>query len=143
MHATSTPLLLVVALTACAVNNTQYALDSDGIRMDKAAAERAHANAPLVSVTVQLDKPPKILRSVFPPYPQVLIQNNIVGSVTVQFDVEPDGTVSNPIVVDSPHAELAAITMQAIKQWKFDPAISGGKPVRVRGQQTFRYQTEE
>jgi protein TonB len=89
-----------------------------------------------------LDSPAKVLSSRFPDYPQSLRNANVVGSVIVWFDVDTDGSVSNPVVLGSPPPELAALTLRAIMQWKFSPATKNGVPVRVRTGQTFVFKAE-
>ena len=133
---------LLGILYACANNEPKYALESDGKRLARDDAERAHASAPIAMITGDVDTPPKVLSSKFPSYSQEWINANITGRVSVQFDIEIDGTVSNPTVIGSPPPELAAVTLHAIMQWKFAPAMKGGKPVRAKALQTFNFQTE-
>jgi TonB family protein len=123
-------------------NEPEYGLERDGKRMSRADAERAHANAPHASTWGELDTQPKILTSTFPTYPQRLVNDGVMGDVSVQFYIEADGTVSSPTVVGSPPPELAAVTSHAIMQWKFSPGMKDGKPVRVRARQTFKFKAE-
>lgn len=109
----------------------------------RAEAERTHASRdPLVPATLKLDAPPRVISSRFPDYPQRLINQERVGSVTVTFNIEIDGSVTGAAVVGSPPAELAKITVDAIREWKFEPARRNGLPVQVRAQQTFAFRVK-
>lgn len=71
---------------------------------------------------------------IYPPQAQV---QNVEGTVTTCFTVNPDGSVSNPHVqhASSPQARrlLAQAALQTILQWKFFPQKVQGKPVATKG----------
>jgi TonB family protein len=143
MNRTAAALFLAIALTACATDQTQYSLEGSSRRMAKANAERAFADTPSpTALAGDVDTPAKKLRVVLPSYPQELVEANEGGSVSVQFYIEPDGTVSDAALVGSPHSELGAITLKAIMQWRFSPAIKDGKPIRTKVVQKFRFEVE-
>jgi TonB family protein len=143
MNRTAAALSLAIALTACATRQPQYSLEGSSVRLAKADAERAYANRPWPTVAAgEMDTPPKQLSFVLPSYPQELVNANIAGRVSVQFYIEPDGTVSNATVLGSPPSELEAITLQAMMQWRFSPAMKDGKPIRMKAVQTFRFKAE-
>ncbi len=139
-------LLLLVCLAlspGCSATPPQYEIEPSGSRQSRAEAEKAHAERmPQVPAQLNVDSPVRVLSSRFPDYPSQLQQAGIVGNVIVQFSVEPDGSVSQPMVLGAPPPELAAITLHAIMQWRFSPATSGGVPVRTRVQQQFKFQLE-
>jgi len=142
---THLPLTIALCLvTGCASNAPQYQVGSQGAeRQSRAEAERTHANQlGLISPAANFDTPPRVLSSRFPDYPATWRNAGIVGTVIVNFSVEPDGSVSNPAIQGSPPSQLAALTLNSIMQWKFVPATKGGVPVRVRAQQQFVFQTE-
>lgn len=139
-------LLLLVCLalsSGCSSTPLQYEVEPGGSRQSRAEAEKTHAERmPQVPAQLKVDSPAHVLSSRFPDYPSQLQQAGIVGNVIVQFFVEPDGSVSHPMVLGAPPPELTAITLHAIMQWRFSPATRGGAPVRVRVQQQFRFQLE-
>lgn len=68
-------------------------------------------------------------------YPKTAIENSIEGTVTVDFDVNTDGTISNVQIVrpiDPDLEEEAVRVVKAMPAWQ--PAISNGTPVKS----TFR-----
>lgn len=139
-------LAYVVALflaSGCATNAPEYRVGKDGTQQSKIEAERTHAAlAENFAPSVAYDTPPKILSSHFPDYPLSLLKANIVGSVLVQFTIETNGSVSNPVVVGAPPPELAALSLHSIMQWKFASAMKNGLPVQVRFQQKFVFVTK-
>ena len=70
-----------------------------------------------------------------PRYPLEAIRHNISGEVVVLVDVDAQGAPSR-VVVDSskPAGVFDDAVLQAARQWRFTPALLGGKPVpgRVR-----------
>jgi TonB family protein len=143
MNRTAAALSLAIALTACATDQTRYSLEGSSRRMAKADAERVFADTPSPAApTRDVDTPAKKLRVALPSYPQELVDADTGGSVSVQFYIEPDGTVSNAALLGSPPSELGAITLKAIMQWRFSPAIKDGKPIRTKAVQTFRFEVK-
>jgi outer membrane biosynthesis protein TonB len=47
--------------------------------------------------------------------------------------IEPDGSVSHLVLIHkaTPTLEAAAAAAEAIRQWRFEPAVCGATPVRV------------
>jgi protein TonB len=86
------------------------------------------------------DTPLKPISTPFPAYPSSLRDDGIAGRVRVRFVVESNGTVSNPVVLGSAPADLAAITLQSIRQWRFEPPLRNGKPGRVTAEQAFVFE---
>ena len=72
-----------------------------------------------------------------PIYPPQAAVQNVEGTVTTCFTVNPDGSVSSPHVTraSSPQARrmLAQAALQTILQWKFFPQKVQGKPVATKG----------
>jgi len=143
MNATLACVVTLVLLSACAARAPQYEVGTQGKRESRNEAERTYADqVPKVAHSGALDSPPRVLSSRFPDYPQHWINAAVVSNMTVQFTIETDGSVSNPAVLGTPRAELAALSLHAIMQWKFAPATKGGVPVQVRAQQAFVFRTE-
>ena len=49
--------------------------------------------------------------------------------VVVSFTVTPTGEVTNAAVVSSTHKRLEKPVLEAVKKWKFAPAVKAGAPV--------------
>lgn len=76
-----------------------------------------------------------------PRYPADAAKEGISGRVILLVDVAPDGSVTHAEVEKSqPTGVFDAATLEAAKQWKFNPAVENGKPVasRVRVPVDFR-----
>ena len=125
-------------------NEPDYQIGLTGPRQTRVEAERAHAARPLpqTAPNAQNDSSPRVLSSHFPAYPQNLIRAGVEGRVVVLFTVEPDGSVSDTAVQGSAPPELAALSLEAIRRWKFAPAVKNGVPIRARMQQPFLFKTE-
>jgi TonB family protein len=75
------------------------------------------------------DQPPKALAQPSPSYSFDLRHDEIVGKVVVSFTVTPSGAVTNAAVVSSTHKRLEKPVLEAVKNWKFAPAVKAGAPV--------------
>ena len=74
------------------------------------------------------DQGPQIIRQTKPAYPQEAFVKKIEGVVEVEFLIDAQGDVVSARVIRSvPLLDAAAIA--TVKQWKFRPAVKGGRPV--------------
>jgi len=74
--------------------------------------------------TVRLQREPatlQLLSSVEPDFPQRILRAVGAGSVVVEFDVAPDGSVTRTAIVRSPHRGLNAAAQAAVSAWRFRP----------------------
>ena len=79
-----------------------------------------------------------------PQFPREALVKGIGGWVIVEFTIEPDGTVSDPRVVDSnPRRIFDRNAIRAIYKWKFKPRIVDGKPVAARAEQLVEFRLNE
>ena len=75
-----------------------------------------------------------------PQYPREARMKGIEGWVEIEFTIEPDGSVSDPKVVNSePRRVFDRDAIRAIYKWKFKPRIVDGKPVARRATQTLEF----
>ena len=74
---------------------------------------------------------PRPLHKVMPVYPDELRSRGIEGRVELLVGVDETGTVQGVKVLESLHPYLDYAAVQALKLWKFEPVIQGGKPVPV------------
>lgn len=65
-------------------------------------------------------------------YPESARRAGIQGQVVSEFIVGPAGTVECAQVIASPHAELTAAALDAVRTSTFTPGLLDGQPVRVR-----------
>ena len=93
---------------------------------DKAAASGtplAMPTPPEAAPPVAAEEDPGLsqIKSVQPDFPTMVVKRVRKGNVEVRFEVEPGGTVSEAVVVDSSNHKLDAAAIEAIKQWRFKP----------------------
>ncbi len=74
------------------------------------------------------DKKPRPVYQVPPKYPAALRRQGIEGVVKVELVVDANGRVSNPRVVSSPDRAFEQPAVDAVRQWKFEAGVRGGKP---------------
>ncbi|MGH7729734.1 MAG: energy transducer TonB [Candidatus Eiseniibacteriota bacterium] len=73
---------------------------------------------------------PEPLRRIAPSYPEEARERNVTGVVQVRALVRTDGAIERARVSRSvPLLDQAAL--DAVRQWRFKPAICGGRPVAV------------
>lgn len=70
---------------------------------------------------------------VAPAYPERCRSKGAEGTVLVQFDVAPDGSVVNPTILESDDACFNRTVLRAVSGWKYPPAYRGGAPVTRYG----------
>jgi protein TonB len=88
----------------------------------------------------EIDQRPRPLMQVAAGYPSEMRARKAEGVVTVIFVVDETGRVVNPRVEKSSHPEFEKPALEAVRQWKFEPAIKGGKRVSCRMRVPFRFQ---
>lgn len=76
--------------------------------------------------------PPKVISRVEPEYPFSLRLSGNKGDVVLEFVVDKDGEVRNPVIVKSSHPEFEAPAVEALLKWKFKPAVVKGRTVNTR-----------
>ncbi|MEM1007754.1 MAG: energy transducer TonB [Myxococcota bacterium] len=86
------------------------------------------AAANLVMNENSVDAPPRALHRVAPAYPARA--HNITGQVRMKVWLGPQGNVLEVSVLSSkPPGVFDQVAMQAMRQWRFSPALYKGKPV--------------
>ena len=75
-----------------------------------------------------------------PQYPREALIKGVSGWVEIEFTIEPDGSVSDPRVIDAePPRIFERNAVRAIYKWKFKPRIVDGKPVARRATQRLDF----
>jgi TonB family protein len=76
-------------------------------------------------------EPPQLLREVRADYTEQARRANLEGEVVLEIVVKRDGTVSDPRIVQRLGGGLDERAVQAVRQWRFEPARRLGAPVDV------------
>ena len=84
------------------------------------------------------EEPPKLIKMVKPQYPEIAREDGVDGKVILTLIVDEEGDVIQAEVIISEPADIfdeAALT--AVRQYKFEPAKSHGKAIKVQMGQTI------
>ncbi len=65
-------------------------------------------------------------------YPEMALRAEIEGTVFVQFVVDEQGNVNDPVCVRDPGGNTCAEALRAVREAKFKPGRQRGQPVKVR-----------
>ncbi|REL34504.1 energy transducer TonB [Thalassotalea euphylliae] len=66
-----------------------------------------------------------------PKFPISEAKKGIDGWVRLSFIVEPDGSTSNVVILESTgRKSFEREALKALKQWQYEPAMEGGKPIQ-------------
>ena len=87
----------------------------------------------------ELDRRPQPVNQVSPAYSERMEAEGTVGTVTVRYFIDEEGRVRLPYALEAADPLLAAIAVQAVKQWRFEPPRCHGRPTLVRAEQAFRF----
>jgi len=74
---------------------------------------------------------PVLLEKISPSYPQVARKAGLGGRVTVRAVIAPDGSVESVEVFASTNPLFNDAAVDAVRKWRYRPALMNGRPVRV------------
>jgi protein TonB len=117
--------LLLVSVTPKDPGDSTVAADERGIR--KVGGNIKH---------------PRLLQRIEPKYPDSLRAAKKNGLVVLQVTVDQQGSVLNPVVVRHSEPEFEAAALEAVRQWRYEPATAEGKPVAVYVTITISFKTQ-
>lgn len=90
-----------------------------------------------------MDEPPRALVQIPPMYPPSARQAGLEGEVRLVFVITRDGAVTDVEVLSStPGTLFNAAAVQAVRQWRFEPATRGGEPAAVRVEVPVQFKLE-
>jgi protein TonB len=91
----------------------------------------------------QVDNKPVALFRVKPVYPQGAMSKSINGRVTIKLLVDRDGTVKTVEVLNAePEGMFEEATLNAVNQWRFQPAKVKGNPVACWVKTSINFELE-
>lgn len=124
------------ALAGLAVVTT-LAIGVTSVSVDAFATDRAMKNS---GAAIQQ---PVLVERTPPRYPAAAAKEKIEGKVVMQFTVDTDGRVQDASVVRSePDDRFNEAAMEALRQWRFEPARKDGEPVAVEARQAIRFEMD-
>ena len=78
------------------------------------------------------DMPPKVLKKVNPVYPESMRKAALSDVIVLELTIGTDGKVHKTRALKGEHEEAIEAAVAAVKQWEWEPAQNGGKPVEAR-----------
>ena len=116
----------------------------DSTRSDTKAGSGEHEKLKTKDAGVQCNEitHPVVSEKVEPVYPEDARAEKIAGVVVVELVVTTDGFVEEVSVLRTPDERLTAAAVEAVRQWRFEPALCDGTPVSVFYKMTFKFQLE-
>lgn len=83
---------------------------------------------------------PRLVHAPAPAYPRAALRSGAGGEVLIRIDVGPDGVpASLELLRSSRNRDLDRAAMQAVRQWRFEPAVRNGVPVAASVQQRVTF----
>jgi protein TonB len=88
----------------------------------------------------EIDQKPQAVFQSAPVYPAALRSRRLEGTVVVIFVVDAAGKVVTPRVEQSAHPAFDKPALDAVRKWKFEPAVKGGERVACKMRVPIRFQ---
>ena len=102
----------------------------------------SHSKEPTAPIVIGGEiKPPRLLKSVAPSYPATARAQNISGDVKIDALIEANGAVSAVKVISGP-VLLHQAALDAVKQWKYEPAKLNGQPTAIHLTVTVHFRNQ-
>jgi len=80
----------------------------------------------------------RVVKKVAPAYPTAAKQLNVTGAQDVEIVVDEQGNVVDAKVLKG-NALFTQASLAAVKEWKFQPLVKDGQPVKFTTVITFNY----
>jgi len=77
-----------------------------------------------------VDRAPEPVTRVMPVYPAQALKQRVRGNVSLRVLVDEHGNPADVQVERGARSDLNQAAIEAARQWRFEPARKGGKPVR-------------
>jgi TonB family protein len=106
-----------------------------------AAAWAAQPTAQAKAAMTSAAEPVRGMATPAPAYPKDELAQNITGTTVVSIDLAADGSVTSAVVDrSSQNKHLDDAALEAVKRWKFNPAVKGNKAIasKIRVPVEFR-----
>jgi len=121
---------------AAAVGNTLYG------KTEKKAADPSEVkaySAPKYTPIHQVDSEPSVAAEVKVPYPEEARRAGVEGTVVLSITVDDQGTVVVAKIISGPGYGLNEAARDAIKRFKFKPAIKNGEAVSTELKYSYTF----
>ena len=95
--------------------------------------------APQYTPIYQVDREPEVTSEVKIPYPEEARRAGIEGTVTLSITIDPEGKVVAAKIISGPGYGLNEAARDAIKRFRFKPAVKGGEPVSTEMKYSYTF----
>jgi protein TonB len=116
-----------------------------GDRPEPVAASRA--SSPTAATPAAPEVSPadfKRTRFVAPTYPPQALSRGLEGEVRVRITVDTQGRVADAQVLSgTPPGVFDQAAVNAVRKWRFEPVVKGGRPIEASGATTIRFQPDD
>lgn len=127
---------------AISMNGGQIASTSDSLGGGIATVGTKQPVAPAAPLPVGGDvKQAKLISQVSPSYPALAKSQHVSGNVTVDALIDATGRVTTMKILSGPTL-LQQPAMDALRQWKYEPATLDGKPVAMHLTVTLQFRLQ-
>jgi protein TonB len=106
----------------------EFSYSGTGPGISIPTGEVTHPGNKIETLGIFIDGPLVTVVRVEPAYPPAASGRNLEGFVTVQFDVNPDGTVTNVTVVESSSKIFERAAIKAAQKFRFKARVVDGVP---------------
>lgn len=86
---------------------------------------------------------PKVISRVEPAYTEEAKKQRVAGIVILEIDINESGVVTDARVLKPLPFGLDQAAIEAVRQWRFEPALENGEPVAVKFNITINFKAEE
>ena len=98
--------------------------------------------APSADSAAELTEPRPIVR-VNPLYPRKAAFEEIEGQVRLEFLITETGEVDEIVILESePEGVFDTVAIDAIANWRFEPALADGRPTARRAEQVLDFRLD-
>jgi TonB family protein len=136
--------LIFSAFTTCApAQNNPNAIDSPhNSLVDAEAYNKIMSSIDLSSACPKhsCDRLPRLLAGYTPDYPPNLWAAGVTGSAIILFTINEQGLATDLSVESSTAPEFSAAAIQALKEWRFSPAMLNRKAIPMKSRQPFPFE---
>lgn len=87
--------------------------------------------------------PPRVLEAVDPEYPPHRLPEGTEPVVVLHVTVEPDGSISDAHPEGEHDDDFDHAALDAVRRWRFAPAMRGSAPIRARVRVAIRFELPE
>jgi TonB family protein len=109
---------------------------------DPLAAAEARHNAPAAPLPIGGEvQQARLIKSVPPQYPAIAKAQRISGKVQIDALIDKSGNVANAKVISGPPL-LYSAAVDAVKQWKYSPALLDGEPTALHLTVTVEFRAQ-